>query len=42
MIIAPALPFQQNVFGALANNNDKESIMESMANQVAALTYQSQ
>jgi hypothetical protein len=41
---APTLPFQQNVFGALAadDNNDKELILEGMADQVAALTYQSQ
>ncbi len=41
---APALPFQQNAFGALAadDDEDKESIVEGMADQVAALTYQSQ
>jgi hypothetical protein len=41
---APALPYQ-NAFGALAYNNDddeEELITESIANQVAALTYQSQ
>jgi hypothetical protein len=40
----PALPFQQNAFSALAtdDNKDKELIMEGMADQVAALTYQSQ
>jgi hypothetical protein len=42
---APARPFQQNAFGALmedADKDNKESIVESVANQVAALTYQSQ
>jgi hypothetical protein len=41
---APALPFQQNAFGALAaDDNDNEVlIMEVVADQVAALTYQSQ
>jgi hypothetical protein len=41
---APALPFQQNAFGALAadDNNNKEPLVDGMANQVAALTYQSQ
>jgi hypothetical protein len=42
---APAWPFQQNAFGALmvdADDNNEESIVESVANQVAGLTYQSQ
>jgi hypothetical protein len=41
---APAVPFQQNVLGALVadDNNDEELITEGMANQVAALTYQNQ
>ncbi len=41
---APALPFQQNAFGALAadDKDGKELIVERMADQVAALTYQSQ
>jgi hypothetical protein len=39
---APVLPFQQNAFGALADNKEEESIAESMANQVATPTHQSQ
>jgi hypothetical protein len=42
---APAWPFQQNVFGALGedkDNDNKELIVESVVNQVATLTYQSQ
>jgi hypothetical protein len=41
---APTLPFQQIAFGPLAadDNDDKESIVEGMADQVAALTYQSE
>jgi hypothetical protein len=41
---APALPFQQNGFGALGvdDNNNKELIVEGKADQVTALTYQSQ
>jgi hypothetical protein len=40
---APAQPFQQNAFGALANdNNDNKLIPATVATQVAALTYQSQ
>jgi hypothetical protein len=42
---APALPFQQNAFGTLVANDkdhDEELFVEGMANQVAALTYQSQ
>ena len=43
---APALPYQ-NAFGALAtddddNEDDKESVTESLSNHLAALTYQSQ
>jgi hypothetical protein len=40
---APSLPFQQNAFSALAadDKDNKESIVEGMADQVAALTYQS-
>jgi hypothetical protein len=38
----PALPFQQNASSALANNDDKEWIAGSVANQVATLTYQNQ
>jgi hypothetical protein len=40
----PALPYQ-NAFGALMDKNDddgKELVAESVANQVAALTYHSQ
>ena len=40
---APALPYQQNAFGALASNNsDEEDSAETVATQMAALTYQSQ
>ncbi len=40
---APALPFQQNAFGALtANDSDEEDSTETVATQMAALTYQSQ
>ncbi len=40
---APAQPFQQNAFGALAKNNDNDkSIAATVATRVAALTYQSQ
>jgi hypothetical protein len=42
---APARPFQQNAIGTIVedvDNNDKESIVESVANQFVALTYQSQ
>ncbi len=42
---APARPFQQNAFRALTedtDNDEEESVIESVANQVAALTYQSQ
>ncbi len=40
---APAMPFQQNAFGALAeNDSDNKSVAASVATQVAALTHQSQ
>ena len=39
---ATALPFQQNAFGALAANNSDDDSMETVATQMAALTYQSQ
>ncbi len=40
---APALPHQQNAFGALANNaNSDDDSVEIVATQVAAITYQSQ
>ena len=39
---APALPFQQNAFGALATNDSDEESTEMVATQMAALTYQSQ
>ncbi len=40
---APALPYQQNAFGALtSNNSDEEDSTETVATQMAALTYQSQ
>jgi hypothetical protein len=40
---APAMPFQQNAFGALAENNfNDKSIAASVAMQVVALTHQSQ
>jgi hypothetical protein len=40
---APALPFQHNTFGALAGNNSNEdNSTETVATQMAALTYQSQ
>ena len=40
---APALPFQQNAFGVLANNDsDEDNSTETVATQMAALTYQSQ
>jgi hypothetical protein len=43
--ISPAQSFQQNAYGILGkdnNNQDEESITNTMATQVAALTYQSQ
>jgi hypothetical protein len=42
---APAQPYRQNAFGILGKDNDdnnKESIANTNATQVAALTYQSQ
>jgi len=40
---APALPYQQNAFGALAgNDSDEDDSTETVATQMAALTYQSQ
>ena len=39
---APALPFQQNAFGALAANDSDDDSTETVATQMAALTYQSQ
>jgi hypothetical protein len=40
---APAMPFQQNAFGILEDNNSNdESIAARVAMQVAALTHQSQ
>jgi hypothetical protein len=40
---APALPFQHNAFGALAgNDSDDDESAETVATQMAALTYQSQ
>ena len=40
---APALPYQHNAFGALAgNDSDGEESTETVATNLAALTYQSQ
>jgi hypothetical protein len=40
---APAMPFQQNAFSALAeNDSDNKSLAASVATQVVALTHQSQ
>ena len=39
---APALPFQQNAFGALVANNLDDDSTETVVTQMAALTYQSQ
>jgi hypothetical protein len=39
---APALPFQQNAFNALAADDSDEDTADTMATQMAALTYQSQ
>jgi hypothetical protein len=39
---APTLPFQQNVFVALANNDSDDNSATTVATQMAALTYQSQ
>jgi hypothetical protein len=42
-VYAPALPHQQNAFGALANDaNTNNNSVKTIATQVAALTYQSQ
>jgi hypothetical protein len=39
---APALPFQQNVFGALTNDDSDNNSSKTVVTQMAALTYQSQ
>ena len=39
---APALPYQQNAFGALAGNESDDDSTDTVATQMAALTYQSQ
>jgi hypothetical protein len=39
---APALPFQQNVFGALAGKDLDDDSADTVAMQMGALTYQSQ
>jgi hypothetical protein len=39
---APALPYQQNAFGALAGNESDDDSTDMVATQMAALTYQSQ
>ena len=39
---APTLPFQQNALGALAANDLDDISTETVATQMAALTYQSQ
>jgi hypothetical protein len=39
---APALPFQQNAFNALATNNSDKDTADTVPTQMAALTYQSQ
>ncbi len=39
---APALPFQQNGFGALASEDSDNDLAKTVATQMAALTYQSQ
>ncbi len=38
---APALPFQQNAFNALAANDSDDDITKTGTTQIAALTYQS-
>jgi hypothetical protein len=38
---APALPFQQNAFGALEELEDDNNNVKTVAIQVAALTYKS-
>jgi hypothetical protein len=39
---APALPFQQNAFGTLANDDSDDDSAATVTTQMAALTYQSQ
>jgi hypothetical protein len=39
---APALPFQQNAFNALATDDSDEDTADTVPTQMAALTYQSQ
>ncbi len=39
---APALPFQQNAFNVLANDDSDEDTADTVPTQMAALTYQSQ
>ena len=39
---APALPFQQNAFGALAAKDSDDDSAETVVTQMAALAYQSQ
>jgi hypothetical protein len=39
---APALPFQQNAFNALAADDSNEDTADTVPTQMAALTYQSQ
>ncbi len=39
---APAMPHQQNTFGTLGQNKLDNDLVETVATQVAALTYQSQ
>jgi hypothetical protein len=39
---APVLPFHQNAFGALANEDLGDNLDKTIATQMAALTYQSQ
>jgi hypothetical protein len=39
---APALPFQQNAFSALANKDSDDDSAKTVTTQMAALTYQSQ
>jgi hypothetical protein len=38
---APTLPFQQNAFSALANEDSDNDLAKTVATQMAALTYQS-
>jgi hypothetical protein len=39
---APALPFPQNTFGALAGKDSDDNLVDTVTMQMAALTYQSQ